>query len=190
MEAKSTRIGDRSNPGDGAQAEAGSAGASSIHVLVERYRGPLRRFFLKRSHSPDDADDLVQEAFSRMAMRGPSEDVQNQEAFLFQIASNLLRDKARRERTRREADETLRHDTAGKIEEISPERVYLAKERVLAVQNALNELPERTRTIFVLHRFEEFRYREISVRLGISVSLVEKHMMDAIRHLNHRLGRR
>jgi RNA polymerase sigma-70 factor (ECF subfamily) len=74
------------------------------------------------------------------------------------------------------------------FEELSPERVLLGKEKVVALKNALNELPERTRNVFLLHRFEEFKYREIAQQLGISMSSVEKHMMDAIKHLAHRLG--
>lgn len=52
---------------------------------------------------------------------------------------------------------------------------------------ALNELPERTRRVFVLVRFEEMSYKLVAQRLGVSVSAVEKHVMKALRHLNARL---
>jgi RNA polymerase sigma factor (sigma-70 family) len=50
------------------------------------------------------------------------------------------------------------------------------------------DLPERTRTVFVLRRLEGQSYREISLRLGLSVSAVEKHMLRAVRHLLARAG--
>ena len=53
---------------------------------------------------------------------------------------------------------------------------------------ALQELPERARTIFVLNRFEELSAAEIARRLGVSVSTVEKDMMRAIAHLKARLA--
>ncbi len=59
----------------------------------------------------------------------------------------------------------------------------LARQSVAALKAALAELPERTQTVFVLHRFEGLRYGEIAVTLGISVSAVEKHMMRAMSHI-------
>lgn len=164
-----------------------AAESLSLEQVIQLYRAPLRRFFAKRVRAGQDADDLVQEVFARLAARADGPEVRNPQAFLFQIASNLLRDHGRREQTRRAATDEIRHQDEGSFEEITPERVLQGRESVHALQRALNELPERTRTIFVLHRFEEFRYSEIAQRLGISVSLVEKHMMDAIRHLNLRL---
>ena len=53
----------------------------------------------------------------------------------------------------------------------------------------LGELPERTRVVFLLHRFEELKYAEIARRLEISVSSVEKHMMEAMRQIKTRFER-
>ena len=44
-------------------------------------------------------------------------------------------------------------------------------------------MPERTRDIFVLHRFENISYGEIAMRMNISVSAVEKHIMKALKLL-------
>jgi RNA polymerase sigma-70 factor (ECF subfamily) len=51
----------------------------------------------------------------------------------------------------------------------------------------LLELPERTRTIFVLRRMEGLRYQDIAQRLGISLSLVEKQMARAVAYLSQRM---
>jgi RNA polymerase sigma factor (sigma-70 family) len=152
-----------------------------------RYRSALRRFFSKRVRPGQDVEDLVQDVFSRLASRRSSEAIDSPDAYIFQIASNLLRDEARREGTRRVATDSMRHLDEGDFEARSPERVLQGKEQVLALEKALKELPERTRAIFVLSRFEELSYAEIGERLSVSKSLVEKCMMDAIRHLHYRL---
>lgn len=58
------------------------------------------------------------------------------------------------------------------------------KERV---QQALNELPERCRTVFQLSRFEELKYQEIADELGISIKTVEAQMGKALRMLRLKL---
>lgn len=164
-------------------------GVTDLVGISERFRGALERYFRKRVHDREEVDDLVQEVFCRLASRPDGIRIENPEAYLFQTAANLLRDLARRDGARREPKEQIRLQEQDKFEEISPERVLLGKQRVALLQDALNELPERTRAIFLLHRFEDFKYGEIASRLGISTSLVEKHMMDAIKHLTIRMGR-
>jgi RNA polymerase sigma-70 factor (ECF subfamily) len=74
-------------------------------------------------------------------------------------------------------------ENESRVEEISPERVLQGRQAVTALRTALEELPQRTRAIFLLHRFEGLKYKEIARRLGISSSSVEKHMMAAIKHV-------
>ena len=62
----------------------------------------------------------------------------------------------------------------------------LGKRKVEELNRALMELPERTRAIFLLHRFEGHKYSEMARQFGVSTSSVEKHMMEAIRHLKAR----
>lgn len=131
----------------------------------------------------------MQEVFCRLSARAGSLRIDNPEAYLFQIAANILRDRARQDISRTAAVREYAGLTQDSFEEISPERVLLGKKRLAELQRALAELPERTRAIFLLQRYEGFTYREIGARLGISTSLVEKHMMDAIKHLTVRMGR-
>ncbi|MGH1558579.1 sigma-70 family RNA polymerase sigma factor [Caulobacter segnis] len=68
-------------------------------------------------------------------------------------------------------------------DELTPERSLIGKEGVEAMLAVLDDLPDRTRHIFLLHRFEEMTYQRIARELGISVSAVEKHMMSALKAL-------
>ncbi len=166
----------------------GRSSDTDLTELFAQFQLPLEKYFRKRVYNQNEVEDLVQDVFYRLTSRADNADLERPEAFIFQIAANLLRDKARREATKRAFTKQLSDQNENAFEELSPERVLLGKEKVVALKNALNELPERTRTVFLLHRFEEFKYREIAQQLGISMSSVEKHMMDAIKHLTHRMG--
>lgn len=163
-------------------------------ALDERYRAPLMAFFLRRLSDRAEAEDLVQEVFVRMVARGASDDIRSADAFVFAIAGNLLRDRARL-RTTRSASAHEPLDPAADsgddnlVEHSTPDRVLLGRERLSLVQRALTELPERTRNIFVLYRMENMRRRDIAMLYGITVSAVEKHIAKALDHLMARLER-
>lgn len=174
------------SPGNRAAPDGADA---RLEAIAQRFSGPLRSFFRKRMRDPQDVEDLVQEVFVRIAGRSGAAQMDCPEAYVFQTAANLLRDRARRHATHARGNQMLADRAEDFVEEISPERVLLGKRRLAEFRKALAELPERTRAIFLLHRFEEFKYAEIAARLGISTSSVEKHMMEAIRHIVHRMGR-
>lgn len=163
--------------------------AAVLEALSRAYRSPLTSFFRKRIADRSDVDDLVQEVFVRLARRGDLSRIQQIEGYLFQTAASILRDRVRRRAVRRYDVHEPFDERAHAGEFFSPERVLQGRQEVAEVVAALHELPERTRAIFALHRFEELAYGEIARRLGISVSAVEKHMMKAIAHLSRRLGR-
>ena len=168
---------------------APSDAAAPAEEFFKRYRLPLTRFFSKRVGADADVDDLVQEVFTRIYSQDRQGGLENPNAYIFQVAANLVRDRARRSATKQVFSRSLELDSADRVEELSPERVLQGKEALKALQRALGELPQRTRAVFLLHRFEGFKYREIATRLGISTSAVEKHMMAAIRHVAERVDR-
>ena len=74
-------------------------------------------------------------------------------------------------------------------EVFTPERVLLGKQTLSDVMAALNDLPERTRNMVILHRIEGLKYWQIAEQYGISVSAVEKHMIRAMAHLARKVER-
>jgi RNA polymerase sigma-70 factor (ECF subfamily) len=166
--------------------------------LDARFRGPLMVFFLRRRFSRAEAEDLTQEVFVRMLGQGDAPD--STDVYIFQVAANLLRDRARRRLTRKAEDhasldaptELTAHGVENHpalVEDRSPERVLLAQESLAQAMRALGELGERTRHIYVLHRLEKMRHKEIAALLGLSVSAVEKHIIRAVAHLAERCGK-
>lgn len=67
---------------------------SFLRRLSERYRQPLTAYFQRRVRSRNEAEDLTQEVFLRLVRRLDVEAIDNPEAFVFQSAVNLLRDRS------------------------------------------------------------------------------------------------
>lgn len=148
----------------------------------------LRSYFLRRTGNLNIIEDLVQEVVLRILARRCSEDIQNPQAYAFRAAANVLRDRARRESVRKTEHYHLIHDMDLRVEHRTPERVFLAKEKVLKVAEALQELPDKTRVIFMLKRFEGLSHAEIASRVGLSPSGIEKQVAKAVAHLARRIA--
>lgn len=153
-----------------------------IDELSRRYRAALMAFFLRRTFSRSDAEDLTQEVFTRLAS-GETGVVENPSAYLHQIAANLLRDRARREQVSSNYRQSVHGLINPDVENIDPSRIFLARETLGDVSEALRQLPERTRVIFLLFRLEGMKQAELAEYYGISVSAVQKHLFKAATHL-------
>lgn len=150
-----------------------------LRRLSERYRQPLTVYFQRRVHSRNEAEDLTQEVFLRLVRRLDVEAIDNPEAFLFRAAVNLLRDRSRRGKTlRSHLAELTRHQSD--IEELSPERVFDSRQSLTLVLSVLEELDERSRDAFILHRLEGMKHSEVADLMGVSVSSVEKYVIKAL----------
>lgn len=161
---------------------------SSVEVaaLFKRFQPALIRFFERRSFSSADAEDLVQEVFIKITRLDSSVNIWQPEAFLFQIAANVLRDRVRRDKSRLQGHHVTLDD-AGDIGEVpSEESVYEGKESLNQFLMVLSGLTPKCRIVFLLHKYEGLSYSEIARRFDISVSAVEKHMIHAIKQLKQK----
>jgi RNA polymerase sigma-70 factor (ECF subfamily) len=160
--------------------------------LELQYRAPLMAFFLRRVGNRAEAEDLTQEVFLRI-IRSQTGGERANSAFIFTVATNLLRDRARRLQTSGGPLVSLELEHgAGSVdaklhEEISPERVLLGKEALQRVQKAVGKLSPQTRDIFLLFKLEQMKQKQIAEIYGISVSAVEKHIVSALTKLAQEL---
>ena len=153
-------------------------------------RASLGRYFKRRIGSSPDVEDLVQEVFTRIAARDSTRSIDNLGSYVFQVAASVLADRHRRRVVRHADDHIVFNVELHSAEDFDPDRILGGKEELRAAIAALLCLPERTRTIFFLHRMEGHRARDIAAQLGISVSAVEKHMVRAVQHLVATVGAR
>lgn len=159
--------------------------------LDRRFRKSLSVYFRRRlAGRREDAEDLTQEVFIRLARRPDQNNGETLEAYVFKIASSVLSD-WRRARVSRRSDTHVNLDDEIEsvifpsilIEARSPERVLVGKEALQSLEKALAELNERTRNIFLLSRMDGLEHRAIALRLGVSVSTVEKDILKALVHI-------
>lgn len=135
---------------------------------------------IERRTSRSDAEDLLQDAYVRMVARDARPE--NDEAYLVRAAVNRGNDAYRmeevRERNHADIAMTLLRQAAPLQDE-----ALLAQVRLQRVSHGIEQLPPRTREVFLLQRMEGLKYREIAAQLAISQSAVEKHMTKAMTFL-------
>jgi RNA polymerase sigma factor (sigma-70 family) len=158
-------------------------------AVAEALRADLVAYLRRRGQAVEDAEDVVQDAFVRLYRAGHALEAPDARPLLFVIARNLLRDRwkvAGREAGRRVGDDIQSLDE-GPWAVADPGQgaeTRLGQRQDLAAAAAvIRALPRRTREAFLLHRFEEMTYRQIAARLGVSVSMVEKLIAEALRQL-------
>lgn len=157
-----------------------SAPAPDVQALAQAYAPALRRYFQKKAPS-GEAEDLVQEVFLRMQVRGEGAAIDNVEGYLFTVAAHVLAQRYAGGWDWRRR--TLIEDASEPREEISPERALISKQSVEMVLAAIDGLPPKMGQAFALHRFEEMTYEAIARRMGNSPRTVEKLISLALKRL-------
>lgn len=142
------------------------------------YWARLLKRITRHTRGSADAEDLLHSAYLRLERYRNDHAVENPSAFLVRTAVNIAVDTHRHEkfwdigipgRLGERADDAPLQD-----------EVIAARERLVRVKEGLDRLPRRTRDIFLMHRLEGLKYREIAVHFGISQSAVEKHIARAM----------
>ena len=162
--------------------------------LVAQHGAPLEKFLARKLNSPEDAAEVAQDAFFRLHRMADPQNLDNARAFLFQVANNLAIDQLRR-RTLHfrflNAEKNMVSD--GEPLDInaiaaSPEQIISAQEKLAAIYQAVDELPFKVKQAFLLHRKRGLSYKDIAQQMDVSVSSVEKYILQALKHCRSRLA--
>jgi RNA polymerase sigma factor (sigma-70 family) len=161
-------------------------------LLDELYRSEspkLIRILSRQTSNSDDARDLVQDVFFRLARmrdRGPSS-LERPQAYLRRIATNLLKDRAKT---------AFRHSAAlhvvadeQSLPGLDQHRLLESRDMLRRLDTAMMRLRPKTREIFMAHRIDGLSYAEIAELTGLSVKGVEKQMSKALVQLDRMLNR-
>ncbi|WP_242344755.1 sigma-70 family RNA polymerase sigma factor [Anaeromyxobacter terrae] len=169
------------------KAQAGDPAA--FRALVVRYQRKVYAVALGIVKDSDLAWDVAQEAFVRVhGHLGAFEGKSSFSTWLFRIATHLSIDAVRRERVsqKEDVDEVRESDLTGGGEGIlattlgdDPAENLLRREMAEKIQDALQTLPEKHRTILVLREVEGLSYEELAERLGIHKGTVMSRLFHA-----------
>lgn len=137
------------------------------------------------------AEDLVQEAWFRLDDAVSKRVIREPLAYLYRIVRNLALDG--RSTAFREGAVVMPADL-GEVAKSSqfsgptPEGIALYKDELRQLLQAMEELPERTRIAFQMHRLGGYKLREIAAHLNISLPLAHRLVVDGLEHCKERLS--
>lgn len=163
-----------------------------LEKLFAEHGQALVRFVTRIVRSPEDAEDIAQYAYLRLQNLTDEKDLENPRAYLFQIANNLALDQLRRGKLHIDyVSQHLPVDSTGEdnhADHHSPERVLAARQQLQAIHDAMDSLPLKCRQAFLLHRNRGLSYTEIAEDMNISVSSVEKYILQALKVCRQKTG--
>lgn len=161
--------------------------------LFERHRLALYRYLKGLLHSREDASEVLQETYLRLLRQPGFDHVQrNARAYLFQTATNLVRDRFRQ----RIRNGFLAESKAFLTQELDapdlaswPDLAVQGEQLTHIVVAALEELDSQVRLALLLYRFRDLTHRQIAARMGVSERTVERYIKESLAHISARLER-
>lgn len=147
--------------------------------IYNDYFDAVRSYIFYRCGDTELATDIAQEVFLKLWEKQKKVDIKKVKGLVYKMAGDLFITKYRRKVLELNYSNTLQINNM----EQTPEDQLQFKELKIRYEQALKELPEKQRTVFLMSRLEELKYHEIAERLEISVKAVEKRMKNALAEL-------
>ncbi len=135
-----------------------------------------------RTGSRAIAEELVQDTWLKLS-GSRAETIDNPGGFINQVARNTISDHLRKERRRTEIDAEISDLLWPAVDDVSPERTLIGREHVQHVRAVLDELPEKTRRIFLMNRIESISHRRIAELFDMTDEAVYYHIRRALERL-------
>ena len=170
----------------------------AFEELVRRYERPLYNFIFRSVRRRERADELLQDVFLKVVQR--SQDFKGDSklsTWLYTIARNLCIDHSRKMVFRRhqsldapgpgpEGGPTLLERTAGTGAE--PDRAAVAEDLRRRIGEAIEELPEEQREVFLMRHVQGMRFKDIADVVGVPENTVKSRMRYALERLQRALA--
>lgn len=167
-----------------------SASSDIALYWTEALAEELLRFLTGRIKCPEAAADLTHETFLRLHEYIKENPPNNARALAYRIAANLATDYQRKIKVRENRVQAVEPELLAEMYASAapgPEQIAMDRQRLSQFEAVLDGLPLDCRTAFRLHGIDGLTYSEIAAQLGISVSMVYKHLARAIDHCIRRL---
>jgi RNA polymerase sigma-70 factor (ECF subfamily) len=159
---------------------------ASFETVFRRLAPALCVFVMRYVESRDAAEDLVQDLFLTLWARRESLEVRTSlSTYLHTAARNRALNHLKHERVAARWRSRSRAEIEDSYESI--ESTLFDQELSIAVRDAIESLPERTRLVFTMSRQRGLTYNQIAAELGLSVKTVETQMGRALRMMRARL---
>ncbi len=174
----------------------GQGSEDAFAELLRRHERGVLNYMFRMLHNRHIAEELCQEVFLALVKNGQRyRPTAKFTTYLYTIASNIVRKEWSRQKRRSRFFTQIstwwtgeEEDAFDPLERVGDERAcvltaFQRGEVSEAVNAALNHLPDHQREVFVLHRFQELGYEEVSEILDVPVGTLKSRMVRAERAL-------
>lgn len=167
-----------------------------ISAAVEGERARLRNFIRRRVADEADAEDILQDVFYEFVQAYRlMRPIQQAGAWLFRVARNRIIDLYRKRKTDRlkgepavgEEGEPLRLEELLPSPDSGPEAAFTRNVLLAELDDALEELPEGQREVFIAHELEGKSFKELAAETGVSLNTLLSRKHYAVLYLRRRL---
>jgi RNA polymerase sigma factor (sigma-70 family) len=171
-----------------------------IQETVSRERARLLQFIRKRIPRPEDAEDIAQDVFHELTeMYRLMKPIEQMTSWLFTVARNKITDRFRKKKPALLEDvfsfkggdsdgEGYLIDELLPAASVRPADAEMMRETIMeALVEALDELPEEQRNVFIQHELEDKSFKEIADETGVTVNTLLSRKRYAVLHLRMRL---
>lgn len=167
-----------------------------ISAMIAREGSRLRNFIRKRVANEADAEDLLQEVFFEVVEAYRlMEPIEQWGAWMFRVARNRIIDLFRKRRLGALESDPAASEEEGKLAledvlpspQAGPAEAYARTVLLEELEEALAELPQEQREVFVAHEIEGHTFKEIAAQTGVSVNTLLSRKHYAVMHLRRRL---
>ena len=150
----------------------------TLESLYSEHHHWLQSWIRSRLNNVEQAQDLTQETFIKVLMKGREHEFNSPKAYLSSIARGLLVDFFRRRTVEQAYLDAL--EVQPEQHSISAEQHHLIIDTLLQIEHMLDTMSERGRQIFLLAQLDGLTFAEIGRQLNVSVTTVRKHFIRAM----------
>jgi len=167
----------------------------NIVQTIKKYSKQLFGFIRQRVNSDEDAEDILQDVWYQLSSQPEVEAIEQVGSWLYRVARNRIVDTYRKQRPETLGDYSY-EDEDGELlfkdvllaDDGTPETAYLRELFWQQLMEALDELPENQRQVFIWNELEDETFQEIADRTGENIKTLISRKRYAVQHLRQRLA--
>ncbi len=152
--------------------------------IFDQYYESIRSFAYYKTSDVDLADDIVQEVFLKLWTNRNDIKSDTVKSLLYTIAANTIKNHFKHQKV---VYSFQKEDNSNEFSDEADSNLR-QEELNRKLQDALAEIPEKSREVFLMNRIEGLTYADIAERLGLSVKAIEKRMSEALSILRSRIS--
>ncbi|MGV6829477.1 MAG: RNA polymerase sigma factor [Flavobacteriales bacterium] len=153
--------------------------------IFKEYAKDLKRFIYFKTKDLDLTEDILQDTFVKLWTNCSKVNYHKVKSYLYTVANHTFLNNEKHKKVVQKHQMQL----VRKSNQETPEFLFIEQEFLVKLEQAIANLPEKQREVFLLNRIEKKKYREIAVLLNVSVKTVEKRMHLALLYMKDKIGK-